>query len=180
MTFQVSVADREMCPSEPPSGKDWSTQVYGIWLVDGSQLFTPLGLSLVSSHDVLHGAAPDNDCTVVPGLSHFFLIRDPFMDNLCARTCWSKRGFPQSPSLTSHFRGVRPTSDLKSLAVRARLVSSLSFIDVTTRNLLLFSLLLGICFPEGRTMLKVNTTYERAGEQNPHIFTSYSNPRVYN
>lgn len=56
------------------------------------------------------------------------------MDNLCARTCWSKRDFPQSPSLTSHFGGVRPTSDLKSLVVRACLVSSLSFLGVNHKK----------------------------------------------
>lgn len=37
-----------------------------------------------------------------------------------------------------------------------------------------------MCFLEDTTILKVNTTYERAGEKNPHIFTLYSNPCVYN
>lgn len=60
--------------------------------------------------------------------------RDHFVDNLWARTCWSKRDFPQSPSLTPHFRGVRLTSDLKSLAVRACLVSSLSFIGINHKK----------------------------------------------
>lgn len=125
------------------------------------------------------GWPPDNDCTVVPGLGHFLPTRDHSMGNLHARTCWFKKDFP----LSSRFTRVKLTSWAEVFRYQCQLLFVLSVNHDISLVLLTSSWHL---LPGGPNnddeWLKVNTTYEKAGEKTHQapIFTLYSPPRLYN